>query len=130
MGVAMFRDCDSSELAVGDDVTVMRSSRHTSVDRSHGTIEKFGTKLVHVRLTRARTDLYDGQLLGFEPNELRKGHHGRPRHPGGPTAEIQEHVTAYRNAAFDRLVKKAVERGVITDAQGEAIKPLYGEVDA
>ncbi|WP_409489241.1 hypothetical protein [Amycolatopsis sp. cmx-11-12] len=124
----MFRDRDGNDLKIGDSVTVERSSRRRFVEGSHGTVEKFGTKLVHVRLTRARMDLDDGVVCGFEPDELRKGHHGRPRHPEGTGGEMREAMLKFRNESFDALITKAVERGVITPDQGEAMKPLYGEV--
>lgn len=124
----MFKDAEGNELAIGDEVTVGRSQRHRLADGSHGVIQKFGTKLVHVRLTLARTEMDDGRIYGFEPQDLRKGHHGRPRHPQGWFGEMQETLISYRNNAFDQLITTAVERGVITAGQGEAMKLLYDEV--
>lgn len=125
----MFRDRDGNELVIGDEVTVLWSSRRKFVEGSHGTVEKLGTKLVHVRLTRARMAMDDGVVCGFEPGELRKGLHGRPRHPEGLGGEMREHMTKFRNESFDALVSKAVEREVITSSQAEAMKLLYGEID-
>lgn len=125
----MFKDCDGNELRTDDPVTVIYAKRHKFAGGSHGTVVKFGRTLVHVRLTYARMEIDDGQVHGFDPGELRKGHHGRPRHPEGRGAEMRELFTNYRNDAFDSLIGIAVERKVITPAQADAMKTLYGELD-
>lgn len=124
----MFRDTDGSELAVGDSVTVERSSRQRFTSGSHGRIEKFGTKLVHVRITTGRSERDDNALMTFDPHELRKGLHGRPRHPGGRWAEMQEIVADFRNEQVDRLLSVSVERGVISDEQADAMRQLASEL--
>ena len=125
----MFRDCDANSLTVGDPVTVLRSGRSALTARSHGTIEKFGTKLVHVRLTTARLESYDGEIHTFDPVELRKGHHGQPRHPQGPFGEMRESLEALQIRRINALINEAVARGVITQNQGTALESLACEVD-
>lgn len=124
----MFRDTDGSELAVGDSVTVERSNRQRFTSGSHGRIEKFGTKLVHVRITTGRSERDDNALLTFDAHELRKGLHGRPRHPDGPWAEMQEIVADFQNGQIDQLLTISVERGVISEEQAESMRQLTSEL--
>lgn len=125
----MFRDIDGNELTIGDRVTVVRSSRHTFAGRSHGVAEKFGTKLVHVRLTHARSQLDDNSLKGFDPDELRMGHHGRPRHPEGFVGEMREQLTEFQNDQLNKLIAMSIERGVINDEQAEVMRLLMKELE-
>lgn len=126
----MFRDKNGEELHVGDEVTISGiGGRSTNLYRSHGEIIKFGTKLAHVKITYGRSERHDNTVHPLEAESLQKGHHGRPRHPDGHFAEMNEMLDNFKYEYLERVLNKAAEIGTITQQQCDELKDLGTSVD-
>jgi reactive intermediate/imine deaminase len=63
----------------------------------------------------------DGRVVQVDPSDLRKGHHGRPWRPDGPSAEAVEDMDRLFREQLAGLLAETVRDGTITAEQGDAI---------
>lgn len=122
------RDQNGRILAPEDPVTVRPP--FDSVDsvgrryhRAHGTVVRFGTKRVLIRITRGSSDYIDGDEARILPGDLEYGHHGTPR----VDDQLAEAWLGARRSPVSEAAKLAAEAGIITEHQADSLVQLWHE---